>query len=135
MARIQYGDVSGETITYAAYQPDGTVRTAAGTSIPEIAGTGYYTVVDANVQAGDALVFSDTAGNKRGFQSFTDPTDSKFIKDVMEGDITIDQAPTPWQMVIKIKGTSTELIRKDLKTTAAADITADNSIIGQYVEP
>jgi len=53
---------SGLELTYGAYQPDGTVRTAAGTALTEVAGTGYYKANDANVQTGDVLVVSDAVG-------------------------------------------------------------------------
>lgn len=59
---IQYGHISGVTLTYGVYQPDGTVRTAAGTSLPEISSTGYYTADDGNVIAGDMIVVNDTVG-------------------------------------------------------------------------
>jgi hypothetical protein len=62
MARIGFGWRSGETLTYEALQADGTVRTAAGTSIPEIASTGYYTVVDGSVVTSDVAVISDATG-------------------------------------------------------------------------
>ena len=52
--RLSFGWTSGDTLTYALYSADGdTIRTAAGTSIPEIAGTGYFTVVDVNMVTGD----------------------------------------------------------------------------------
>jgi hypothetical protein len=59
----------------------------------------------------------------------------KFIKDVLEGDISIDKTTTPWQAVVKIKGTSTELIRKNLKDADGNNITDTNALIGRYTEP
>ena len=53
---ITFGYKSSETLTYGAYQPDGTVRTAAGTSLPEIAATGYYVADDAVIVAGDFVI-------------------------------------------------------------------------------
>lgn len=53
---ITFGWKSGETLTYGAYQPDGTVRTAAGTALPEQAGTGYYLATDASIAAGDFVI-------------------------------------------------------------------------------
>ena len=56
---ITFGYISGETLTYGAYQPSGTVRTAAGTSLTESGSTGYYTATDANIQTGDVVVIDD----------------------------------------------------------------------------
>ena len=56
---IQFGYRSGATLTYGAYQPDGTIRTAAGASLPEIGTTGYYTATDANIQPKDAIIVKD----------------------------------------------------------------------------
>ena len=50
---------SGKTLTYGAYQPDGTVRTAAGTSLPEVGTTGYYKATDGSIQAGDIVVLKE----------------------------------------------------------------------------
>ena len=58
MARIRFWWKSGEDVTYEALQADGTVRTTAGTSLPEVVGTGYYTVVDSSVVTGDVAIAS-----------------------------------------------------------------------------
>lgn len=59
MARITFGWQTGETLTYLALEPDGTERTAAGTAFPEIGATGYYTVIDADLEAGDVVIVND----------------------------------------------------------------------------
>jgi hypothetical protein len=63
------------------------------------------------------------------------PADLTFIKDIMEGDAEIDTTTTPWQMVIKKKSTSTELVRKDLKDVTGVDLTSAGTIVGQQKEP
>ncbi|MCK5018792.1 MAG: hypothetical protein KAS32_17145 [Candidatus Peribacteraceae bacterium] len=60
MARIEFQYLTGITLTYEALSADGgTVRTAAGTSLPEVGSTGYYTVVDANIVTGDVAIVRD----------------------------------------------------------------------------
>jgi hypothetical protein len=90
-------------------------------------------IADTTGLNGDPMVGTDDAAT----EAKQDVNDANvlFLKNVSEGDMTVDTTTTPWQMVIKIKGTSTELIRKDLKTTAGDDITSDASIIGQKLEP
>ena len=66
---ITFGYKSGETLTYGAYKTNGTVRTAAATSLPEIGTTGYYTVTDANIQTGD-IVIVDDGTNKVGWGEY-----------------------------------------------------------------
>jgi len=63
------------------------------------------------------------------------PTDIDFIKNVQEGDVSIDTSATPWQAVVKIKGTDTELIRKDLADKDGNNIASVNALIGRYTEP
>ena len=60
--RIKFGADSSETLTYVLLSEDGlTIRTAAGTSLPQIGTTGYFTVVDANMVTGDvSLIKSGT---------------------------------------------------------------------------
>jgi hypothetical protein len=57
------------------------------------------------------------------------------IRDIMEGDATIDITTTPWQLVIKKKGTSTEVVKKDLKDVNGVNIAAVTTVIGQQLEP
>lgn len=56
---ITLGFRSGATLTYGAYQPNGTVRTAAGTSLPEVSSTGYYTADDGDVEPGDIVIVKE----------------------------------------------------------------------------
>jgi hypothetical protein len=53
-----------------------------------------------------------------------------WLQNFLGGDKSIDTAVTPWAEVVKIAGTSTELIRKKLRDTAGANITASTSVIG-----
>lgn len=59
---IKLGYYTGQTLTYAVYNPDGTQVTAPGTSLPEIGATGYYTATNASIAAGDICIISDTNG-------------------------------------------------------------------------
>lgn len=56
---ITFGYPTGKTLTYGAYQPSGTVRTAAGTSLTEVAGTGYYKADDGNISVNDIVVVKE----------------------------------------------------------------------------
>lgn len=66
MARLKFWYRTGETLTYEALQEDGTVRTAAGTSLPEIGSKGYYTVVDASIVTSDVAVVKNASGKVVG---------------------------------------------------------------------
>jgi len=59
----------------------------------------------------------------------------EFVKNVIEGDATVDTGATPWQMVITHKDTDAELIRKDLKDVSGGNIAATTTVIGQQTEP
>ena len=52
---------SGATLTYEVLQTNGTVRTAAGTSLPEVNSTGYYTADNSDVAIGDIIVIKEGA--------------------------------------------------------------------------
>lgn len=57
------------------------------------------------------------------------------IRNIIEGDATIDTSTTPWQLVIKTKSTETEILKKDLKSVAGINIAAVSTVIGQVLEP
>lgn len=59
---IKLGYYTGQTLTYAVYNPDGTQVTAPGTALPEIGVTGYYTASNASIAAGDVCMISDANG-------------------------------------------------------------------------
>jgi len=58
-----------------------------------------------------------------------------FLENVTEGDVLIDTTTTPWNLVIKVKGTDTELIRKELKDVTGNNLASINTIIGRINEP
>ncbi len=62
-------------------------------------------------------------------------TEITFIKNMQDPDVTVDTTQTPRQEVHKIKGTATELARKDLKQSDGTNVTDDSHVIGQKVEP
>lgn len=62
-------------------------------------------------------------------------TDIAFLKNVAEGDREIDTDATPYNLVVKTKSTSTELIRKELFQADDSDVTATTHIIAKQTEP
>ncbi len=58
-----------------------------------------------------------------------------WVKNVLDGDTSIDNTANPWQIVVKNKTTGAELIRKDLKDINGVGITAITKIIAQQKEP
>lgn len=94
---IKVGALSGLTLTYGAYQPDGTVRTAAGTSLTEVGSTGLYLATDGNVVAGDIVVVksgSDVIGSDeyqpeaKALSDYDPPTKTEM--DTMETNLTAE---------------------------------------------
>ncbi len=66
MARVGFVFRTGKTLTYEGLSPSGSVLTAAATSLPEVAGTGYYTVVDANLSVGDIAIVREGSNEVGG---------------------------------------------------------------------
>ena len=59
----------------------------------------------------------------------------QWIVNVLEGDKEIETTVTPYDLVIKKKGTATELIRKELFQADGTNLTAETQIVGQQQEP
>ena len=60
---------------------------------------------------------------------------AKLAADILEGDETIDKTVSPWNQVVKIKSTSTELVRKKLrKSDGTTGIDEDSDIVGSRTE-
>lgn len=62
------------------------------------------------------------------------PTAQGGLKDLLEADIVIDKTVTPWALVYKLKGTSTELLRKRLKDVNGVDLAATTTVVGQQIQ-
>lgn len=60
--------------------------------------------------------------------------DAAWLKQVAEGDTVVDTTKTPWEIVVKIKGTATELIRKKLYTATGAAVTSTTQLVGKMLE-
>lgn len=144
---IQFGYRIGATLTYGVYEPDGTVRTAAATSLPEIGTTGYFTVTDANVVAGDAVVIKEGT-NVVGFGVYQPEATVSNISEVQSGvateakqDETLgnffpDEVFIPASGTIRYnkKGTLTQLSKKNLKDPAGAAVDSTEDIIAEATE-
>jgi hypothetical protein len=74
---INLGYRSGATLTYGIYQPDGTVRVAAGTSLPEISSTGYYTASAPSMIALDVVLVKEST-NVVAYGQFEPPVSTPF---------------------------------------------------------
>jgi hypothetical protein len=55
----------------------------------------------------------------------------KFIKDVLEGDWFIEETGVPFEEVIKIKGTATELVRKKLRDSSGGSIINETTFVAE----
>ena len=100
MNEIKLGYYTGQTLTYAVYNPDGTQVTAPGTSLPEIGSTGYYTATNGDIAAGDICIVSDTNGVLFQGEYLPDVVSSAVSAEIAAVDAKIDIIDTGVDLLI-----------------------------------
>ncbi len=58
-----------------------------------------------------------------------------WLRDVAEGDIFIDTGETPWQLIVRKKGTEDALLTKNLLQADGTNVTAATHLVGRHTEP
>jgi hypothetical protein len=90
--------------------------------------------LDTEIAAIVAAVITNAAGADIAADIIALKVVADWLKDVAEGDVTIDTSGSPYELVIEVKDTATERIRKKLYTLAGVAIGADADIVGQQLE-
>ncbi len=57
------------------------------------------------------------------------------LMDILEGDTEIDTATTPWDFLVKRKGTATVLVRKEMRELDLTNIAAVTQVVSKLTEP
>jgi hypothetical protein len=78
----------------------------------------------------------DAAGTRAalGLAAATLDTNLTYLKNFLDADETIDTGVTPWERVLKIRGTGTELIRQKLRKVDTSSVTSTDDVIGRATQ-
>lgn len=89
-------------------------------------------------QIGDAVWDEATAGHVAAGSTADLLADIQavvaWMQDVAEGDVEIDVSGTPYELVIKVKGTDTERVRKKLYQADGTAVSAVTHVVGKQLE-
>lgn len=133
---------NGAAVTSGSITVDnGSTYTAGGGTLTHL-GAGIFRYVMTQAETNNAIIGLTLTGTNAAPVSLTVPTTPysadvttqntslTWLQNFLAGDKSIDTAVTPWAEVVKIAGTSTELIRKRLRDTSGANITSTTVVIG-----
>lgn len=120
---------------------DGSTQTAGAGTLTHLA-NGVFSYLMTQAETNNNIIGVTLTGTSAAPVTLTVPTTAytanintqntylSWLQNYLDGDDTIDTTTTPWNKVVKVKQTSTELSRKRLRDTTGANITSTTVVIG-----